>query len=83
MTGNRNRLPAIASTSVRDSGGGHATALPPLNRIVVRDLGVHPRGEFRTSEWPSDPNAEDLSEQRGWAPKTLRRYVRARRGVSW
>jgi hypothetical protein len=26
-----------------------ATALRPADRIVVRDLGVHPRGEFRTS----------------------------------
>jgi hypothetical protein len=25
------------------------TALRPADRIVVRDLGVHPRGEFRTS----------------------------------
>ncbi len=28
-------------------------------------------------------NAEDVSEQRGWAPRALRRYVRARRSVSF
>ncbi|NII55282.1 hypothetical protein FHS47_002654 [Lutibacter sp. SG786] len=50
---------------------------------IGRVFGVHPRGEFRTSErpkadknmgrvsGPSFTNAEDLSEQRGWTPKTL------------
>src|SRR6201991_3780411 len=55
--GNR-RVPAFASASVRGgaavavAGAGDRTTQrlsPQLNRIVVRDLGVHPRGEFRTS----------------------------------
>jgi hypothetical protein len=51
----RNRVPATASASARGPGTGrgrrrpHTPALLPLHRIVVRDLGVHPRGEFRTS----------------------------------
>jgi len=86
-----NRVPATASASTRSSGHGrgrrrhHTTALLPLDRIVVRDLGVHPRGEFRTSgaavgqigTWAavsglSLSNAEDLFEQRGWAPRSPR-----------
>jgi hypothetical protein len=53
-----NQVPATASASPwcsensRGRRRHHATALLPLNRIVVRDLGVHPRGEFRTSERP-------------------------------
>jgi hypothetical protein len=56
-------------------------------------LGAHPRGEFRTRERPkaidtfapeahSFTNAEDLSEQRGWAPRPLYGDVRARGGAS-
>jgi len=53
-----NRIPATASASPGCSGRGRrrrrhdTTALLPADRIVVRDLGVHPRGEFRTSERP-------------------------------
>jgi hypothetical protein len=84
-----NQVPGTASASpwCSENGRGrrrlHATALLPLNRIVVRDLGVHPRGEFRTSgaavgqikymgrvSGLSFSNAEDLSEQRGWAPRS-------------
>ncbi|PTR35225.1 hypothetical protein C8J98_101488 [Luteibacter sp. OK325] len=72
-----NCVPATASTSPWCCGSGHATALLPLIRIVVRDLGVHPRGEFRTSgaavgqidTWaakrPSAPNAEDCLSSEG------------------
>jgi hypothetical protein len=40
-----------STTAVTARFGGHArpTALLPADRIVVRDLGAHPRGEFRTS----------------------------------
>jgi hypothetical protein len=83
-----NRVLATASASPRCSGSGrgrrrhHATALLPLNRIVVRDLGVHPRGEFRTSgaavgqidTWAAVAaflfERGGLSEQRGWAPRS-------------
>ncbi|PTR32992.1 hypothetical protein C8J98_104203 [Luteibacter sp. OK325] len=78
-----NRVLATASASPRGSGSGrdrrrhHATDLLPINRIVVRGLGVHPRGEFRTSgaavgqidTWaakrPSAPNAEDCLSSEG------------------
>jgi len=41
-------LPWCSAAAGTDDGTT-PTALLPLNRIVVRDLGVHPRGEFRTS----------------------------------
>ncbi|PTR34316.1 hypothetical protein C8J98_102504 [Luteibacter sp. OK325] len=73
---NRVRI-APGSDNGRGQRRHHATALLPPNRIVVRDLGVHPRGEFRTSgaavgqidTWaakrPSAPNAEDCLSSEG------------------
>src|SRR6187402_1514021 len=94
--GIRNRLPAAASASPwcpKAAGGRRGTtptALLPLNRTVVRDLGVHPRGEFRTSGAAvgqintSAASAAfllergGLSEQRGWTPRSPRETPKCR-----
>src|SRR6187402_3753285 len=50
-TGYQQRLPhrpGVPAAAGADAGTT-PTAPLPLNRTVVRDLGVHPRGEFRTS----------------------------------
>ena len=77
-------VPAFAGTTVRGARG-IASLSVRLSRqfasVNGRVFGVHPRGEFRTRERPkanrymgrasglSFPNAEDLSEQRGWTSK--------------
>src|SRR6187402_715674 len=78
-TGYQQRLPhrpGVPAAAGADAGTT-PTALLPLNRTVVRDLGVHPRGEFRTSgaavgqkvhgprQRPSFSNAEDCLSSEG------------------
>ena len=65
-----------------------ASARPTRTSGSGRVFGAHPRGEFRTSgaavgqirtraaQRPFLVERGGLSEQRGWAPKALRRYVR-------
>jgi hypothetical protein len=77
------RRPAPATTPT-------PTALHPADRIVVRDLGVHPRGEFRTSgaavgqisTWAAlaafPTKRGGLSEQRGWTPRSPRETPKCR-----
>jgi len=66
-----------ASLTVRES-----LRCPPSRRVPHKWSGRRPyRYMGRAAAFPVR-NAEDLSEQRGWAPKALRRNVRARRGIS-
>ena len=66
----------------REPQGPGESSVPTLEASSAQVSGRRPNKTWAAKR-PSDPNAEDLSEQRGWAPKALRRDVRARRRVSW
>jgi hypothetical protein len=55
-------------TNLRD---GKSLRCPPSRRVPHKWSGRRPIST-RAAERPSFSNAEDLSEQRGWAPKALR-----------